>query len=101
MILTLSLIRNAKAVSDLSFEDKLRPLNEIGITRTKKLKMIIQNELLKADAIYSSPAVCAQSSATILLDALYLGSDCIKIVLERFTFELNKLESLVKNRMIP
>lgn len=97
MKFTLSLVRHAKSSWDLPLDDKLRPLNEVGIKRIHKMKKSIQDEIVKADSIFSSPAVRTRTTAMICLEDLELGSSSLKIAPELYTFDVKNLETFVKN----
>lgn len=97
MTLLLSLVRHAKSSWVFPIEDFQRPLAEIGIERALKLQKIIEVELVKADVIYSSPAVRAKETASILLKGLDFEYSKLKISHELYTFDCINLEKFVKN----
>lgn len=97
MTLLLSLIRHAKSSWAEPVEDFRRPLAETGIKRTEKLRKIIKVELQKADAIYSSPAIRARETASILLEGLDVDGSKLKLSQDLYTFDCNDLEKFVKN----
>ncbi|MEN9335591.1 MAG: hypothetical protein RLZZ500_578 [Bacteroidota bacterium] len=92
----LSLVRHAKSSWDLPLEDKLRPLNEIGVSRAHRMKTLIQQELVHADFVFSSPAVRARTTAQICLEGLNFDAKAVLIAPELYTFEVQKLETFVK-----
>ena len=92
----LSLIRHAKSSWNLPLEDKLRPLNEVGIQRAIVMREHVQSIIKDADYVFSSPAVRARSTANLMLEGLPIKQNAFEIIPELYTFDVRQLETFVK-----
>lgn len=92
----LSLIRHAKSSWNLPLEDKLRPLNEVGIQRAIVMREHVQTIINDADYVFSSPAVRAHSTANLMLKGLPIMQNSFEIIPELYTFDVRQLETFVK-----
>ncbi|WP_353088658.1 histidine phosphatase family protein [Flavobacterium sp.] len=92
----LSLMRHAKSSWEFPLDDRLRPLNERGITNAKKMRKELTRQKCIPQKIYTSPAVRARTTAKIIMENQDLPFPILEIVEELYTFDAKKLERFVK-----
>jgi phosphohistidine phosphatase len=92
----LSLMRHAKSSWEFPLDDRLRPLNERGITNAKKMRKELTRQKSIPQKIYSSPAVRARTTAKIIMENQDLPFPTFEIVEELYTFDAKNLERFVK-----
>lgn len=89
-------MRHAKSSWEFPLDDRLRPLNERGITNAKKMRKELTRQKCIPQKIYTSPAVRARTTAKIIMENQDLPFPILEIVEELYTFDAKKLERFVK-----
>ncbi|MCZ8168456.1 MAG: SixA phosphatase family protein [Flavobacterium sp.] len=92
----LSLIRHAKSSWEFPLDDRLRPLNERGITNAEKMRKEVIRQQCIPQKVYTSPAVRARTTAKIIMENQEASFPILEIAEELYTFEANNLERFVK-----
>ncbi|NLY04097.1 MAG: histidine phosphatase family protein [Campylobacter sp.] len=88
-------IRHAKAKKDVP-SDFLRPLNKKGIVDAKALGEILNSLKISPDAIYTSSAIRALSTAKIIAEKLNLDINLVESD-ELYEFDGQKLLNFILN----
>ncbi|MCZ8145027.1 SixA phosphatase family protein [Flavobacterium sp.] len=96
MKFSLSLIRHAKSSWEFPLDDRLRPLNERGITNAENMRKELLRQQCMPQKIYSSPAVRARATAKLITANQEVPFPTLEIVEELYTFDVNDLERFVK-----
>ncbi len=92
----LLLIRHAKSSWDMPLDDKSRPLINRGIKDSQAVFQECMSFLPKKFTIWSSDSVRATQTATIFADIIGVSVSDIHFKKELYTFEMKKLEQIIK-----
>ena len=90
-------LRHSKSSWDYNVSDINRPLNEIGISKIKKISSSSKKEFSSVEIFFSSPANRAIHTAIILARELSHDLSKIKIVEKLYTFSSNEVFDFIKN----
>ncbi|MCB9201900.1 MAG: histidine phosphatase family protein [Flavobacteriales bacterium] len=89
-------IRHAKSDWGNQLSDIQRPIKKIGVEKTQKVALVLKDKIkFSIDAIFSSIAERAKSTAEIVLDILDLDT---KLVLDEnlYTFSVQELTNYIQ-----
>ena len=90
-------LRHSKSSWEYNVSDINRPLNEIGISKIKKISSSSKKEFSSIEIFFSSPANRAIHTAIILVRELSQDLSKIKIVEKLYTFSSNEVFDFIKN----
>jgi phosphohistidine phosphatase len=93
----LILIRHAKSSWDAPLIDKNRPLSKRGINDAHLMANNVEDFLPKSYIVWSSTAERAKNTAYIFAASLSIPVETIIFKDELYTFEVSKLESIIKS----
>lgn len=96
---TLYLIRHAKSSwNDVGLEDIARPLNERGLNDAPKMGQYLHQKKVMPDALISSPANRAYTTATLIAQQIGFdpGHIAIEPMLYTFTLDVGKLVHFIQ-----
>jgi len=93
---TIYFIRHAKSSWDQPISDVDRPLNDRGKNDAHHIGKKLLDKELKFDAIYSSIANRAQSTANIVVSEMGIDQKQISLKKELYTFESNGVVNFIK-----
>lgn len=93
----LILIRHSKSSWEYNINDFDRPLSKIGIEKAIKVAKKAQNLVSNECVIWSSSAIRAHQTSTIMVECWELNPNNIIVKDNLYTFEINKLEQIVKS----
>ncbi|MFG6687845.1 SixA phosphatase family protein [Mariniflexile sp. HNIBRBA6329] len=92
----LTLVRHAKSSWEHNVIDHERPLNERGFIDAQNLSTYLRMSDLKIDAVMSSDATRAKTTAGIFLDNLKIDASLMQLNHDLYDFSGNNLTSVIK-----
>ena len=93
---TIYFIRHGKSSWENTLLDVDRPLNKLGVTDAKHIGQKLLEKEIEFDAIYSSIAKRAKSTATIVASQLGIDSKQILLRDKLYNFDSDKIVSFIK-----
>lgn len=93
----LTLVRHAKSSWEHNVIDHERPLNEKGFSDAHQLSVYLKTRNLKADAVLSSDAIRAKTTASIFLENLKIDASLMQLNHDLYDFSGSNLVSVIKS----
>jgi phosphohistidine phosphatase len=88
-------LRHSKSSWDYNLDDIDRPLNNLGVTKIKKVAESSKAQFVNSDIIFSSCATRAIHTSLILTRSLSINSNRISICEDLYTFEFNEVVNFI------
>ena len=91
----ITFLRHSKSSWDYNLEDIDRPLNNLGVSKIKKVAESSKAQFVNSDIIFSSSATRAIHTSLILTRSLSINSNRISICEDLYTFEFNEVVNFI------
>lgn len=91
----ITFLRHSKSSWDYNLDDIDRPLNNLGVSKIKKVAESSKAQFVNSDIIFSSSATRAIHTSLILTRSLSINSNRISICEDLYTFEFNEVVNFI------
>ena len=91
----ITFLRHSKSSWDYNLDDIDRPLNNLGVSKIKKVAESSKAQFVNSDIIFSSSATRAIQTSLILTRSLSINSNRISICEDLYTFEFNEVVNFI------
>ena len=91
----ITFLRHSKSSWDYNLDDIERPLNNLGVSKIKKVAESSKAQFVNSDIIFSSSATRAIHTSLILTRSLSINSNRISICEDLYTFEFNEVVNFI------